>query len=473
MPIQNNIQKFNDLRKEYPIFVYDSYHYEVAVNGDFVISFLFSVGVEIHYNPTICIKQHPLFDNFSTNQNVEKLKDFVFSIGMIELLSYWKATCSPVIEVKAGGLDNEAVLFWKKLYFNGLGEFFYTNSIEITLDEMVEIIPNSSVCAEKKIFGLKDETIVPIGGGKDSVVTLEVLRTFQSVIPLIINPREATLETLKIAGFEGNFLEIQRRIDPILLELNAKGFLNGHTPFSAMLAFYSLLLGVLSGRKNIALSNESSANEATVLGTTINHQYSKSYEFESDFRRYLKRYLSDELNYYSFLRPLSELQIALLFSQYSSYFQVFKSCNAGSKQDIWCGNCPKCLFTFIILSPFVSPQKMQEIFGENLFEKSSLLYTLQELCGQTAEKPFECVGTVEEVCIALSQTLKQYEELPVLLRYFAETDLYKKYVQFDFNQQLTHFEVNHFLKGEELNRLKTIINNYQYEKILILNCIIS
>ena len=456
---QNNSQKFNDLRKEYPVFVYDSYHCEVAGNGDFVVSFSFSVGGEIRYNPTICIKQHPLFDDFFANQNLEKLKDFVFSIGMIELLSYWKSTCSPVIEVKAGGLDNEAVSFWKKLYFNGLGEFFYTNSIEITLDEMVEIIPNSSVCAEKNFFGLKDETIVPIGGGKDSVVTLEILRTIQSVIPLIINPRGATLETIKIAGFDGNFLEVQRRIDPILLEMNAKGFLNGHTPFSAMLAFYSLLLGVLSGRKNVALSNESSANEATVRGTTINHQYSKSYEFEADFRRYVKRYLSDELNYYSFLRPLSELQIALLFSQYPSYFQVFKSCNAGSKHDIWCGNCPKCLFTFIILSPFVSPQEMREIFGENLFENFSLIHSLQALCGLTSEKPFECVGTVEEVCIALTQTVKQYEKLPVLLQYFTETDLYKNHENLDFKQHLTHFEANHFLKELEVKQLRMVLEN--------------
>jgi hypothetical protein len=220
-----------------------------------------------------------------------------------------------------------------------------------------------------------------------------------------------------------------------------------------MLAFYSLLVGVLSGRKNIALSNESSANEATVIGTEVNHQYSKSYEFEADFRQFVKRYLSDELNYYSFLRPLSELQIAMLFSQYPQYFSVFKSCNAGSKQDVWCCNCSKCLFTFIILSPFIAPQTMEELYGENLFEKPSLLRTLQELCGLTSEKPFECVGTIEEVCLALVQAVRQYEKLPVLLQYFVETGLYKQYAEVDFNEQLTHFEANHFLKELEINQL--------------------
>ena len=454
MFIQNNHQKFIDLRKAYPVFVYDSCHYEVTEKGDFLISYSFLVGDQITCKPEICIKYHPLFADFYTSGNLAKLNPFIFSIGMIEMLSYWKATCSPVIEIRAGNLDADAVSFWKKLYFNGLGEFFYTNSIDIAMDEMVTLVPHAFSDNSKPSFGLKDETIVPIGGGKDSVVTLEMLRTGQSVIPLIINPREATLETIKAAEMQGNFLEIQRTIAPALLDLNAKGFLNGHTPFSAMLAFYSLLLGVLSGRKNIALSNESSANEATVPGTNINHQYSKSFEFEADFRHYVKRYLSDELNYYSFLRPLSELQIALLFSQYPQYFSVFKSCNAGSKQDVWCCNCSKCLFTFIILSPFIAPQKMKEIYGENLFEKPSLLCILQELCGLTSEKPFECVGTVAEVCIALTQAVKRYETLPVLLQYFVETDLYKKYAEVDFNGQLNCFETNHFLNDLEINELK-------------------
>ena len=460
--MQDNFQKFSDLRKMYPVFVYHSYRYEMVEKGDILISFSFSVGKQICYNPKIYIKKHPLFNSFYTSGNWEKLNPFVFSIGMIELLSYWKATCSPVIEVKAGNWDDEAISFWKKLYFNGLGEFLYTHLIDVTMDELVTIVPSSFSDSSKSFFGLKEETIVPIGGGKDSVVTLEELRTSQSVIPMIINPRKATCETIKVAGFENNFLEIQREIDPVLLDLNAKGFLNGHTPFSAMLAFYSLLLGVLSGRKNIALSNESSANETTVPGTEINHQYSKSYPFEADFRKFVKQYLSDELNYYSFLRPLSELQIALLFSQHPQYFSAFKSCNVGSKQDVWCCHCSKCLFTFIILSPFIAPEKMKEIYGENLFENLSLLHTLQELCGLTSEKPFECVGTTEEVCIALIQAMKQYETLPVLLQYFAETDLYKKYAEVDFNKELMRFEENHFLKELEINQLinkiKKVVN---------------
>jgi hypothetical protein len=454
MNIKQNNEHFFSLRKQYPVFSYDSYDYHQE-GKDLILSFRFSIGSYFTFTPQSRIKYHPDFDKFFANNFLYYLDDFVFSIGMIELISYWKCCCSPIIEIKAGNLSEDAILFWKKIYYHGLGEFFYCNSIETNKEEFAQIIPNQQKKKNTKpFFSLKEETIVPVGGGKDSVVTLEMLRKHEKVTPMIINPRGATLDTVKIGGFENKFFEIQRNIDPLLIELNEQGFLNGHTPFSAMLAFYSLLTGVLSGKKNIALSNESSANESTVIGMDVNHQYSKSYEFEADFRNYVQKYLSEELNYYSFLRPLSELQIACLFSKNPQYLPVFKSCNAGSKTNSWCCNCAKCLFTFIILSPFINPGKLKETYGKNLLEKGELLPVLKELCGLTPEKPFECVGTVDEVCIALVQTVKQYKDLPVLLHFFVESPLYEQYKKVDFTAQLEHLETEHFLPEKELKLLK-------------------
>ena len=454
MDIKQNNEHFLSLREQYPIFSYDSYEYQ-RKGKDLVLSFRFSIGNSFVFTPQSIIKYHPDFDDFFAGSSSRLLDDFVFSIGMIELISYWKCCCCPKIEIKTGNLSEEAISFWKKIYYQGLGEFFYCNSIETTIDEFVRILPHQQKQEnEKHLFNLKNEYIVPVGGGKDSVVTLEMLRRQKKVTPLIINPRGATLDTVKIGGFENNFFEIQRSIDPLLLKLNEQGFLNGHTPFSAMLAFYSLLIGVLSGKKNIALSNESSANESTVMDSDVNHQYSKSYEFEADFRNYVKTYLSEELNYYSFLRPLSELQIAYLFSKTPYYFPIFKSCNAGSKTNSWCCDCAKCLFTFTILSSFISPEKLKETYGENLFEKETLLPTLKQLCGLTPEKPFECVGTIDEVCMALSQAVKRYDKLPVLLQFFTENQLYQQYKNIDFTAQLQHFETNHFLSGKEFELLK-------------------
>ena len=154
--------------------------------------------------------------------------------------------------------------------------------------------------------------------------------------------------------------------------------------------------------REVALSNESSANEPTIPGTEINHQYSKSLEFEEDFRAYVKANMNDINHYYSYLRPYCELEIAEFFSQYPRYFPVFKSCNAGSKTDVWCCNCPKCLFAYIILSPFIDDQTMIGIFGEDLLNKESLTTYFDELTGIADVKPFECVGTIDEVNQALS-----------------------------------------------------------------------
>ena len=276
----------------------------------------------------------------------------------------------------------------------------------------------------------EEKTLVPIGGGKDSVVTLECLRNVMSVTPLIVNPRGATLNCVKTAGYKDDgFIVINRTLDPTMLKLNAEGYLNGHTPFSALLAFISLLVAFGSRSKYIALSNENSANESTVPGTNINHQYSKSIEFESDFRNYVAENLSEEVQYFSFLRPLSELQIAKLFSQCEAYHPVFRSCNVGSKTDSWCGHCPKCLFTWIILSPFLSREKLVSIFGKDLMADRSLQPILDELNGTAAVKPFECVGTVEEVnaCLAATTNAPEPVEGPTV------------------DEILSRFNTNHFL----------------------------
>ena len=302
-------------------------------------------------------------------------------------------------------------MFCKKLYYNRLGEFLYLNGIAVSEAELMEIESSGSQAFAKVDLPLGERILIPVGGGKDSVVTLECLRREMPVIPLIVNPRGATLNCVKTAGFqEDAFIVIKRTLDSTMLKLNAEGYLNGHTPFSALLAFISVLLAFGSRSKYIALSNENSANEATVPGTNINHQYSKSIEFERDFRNYVAGNMNDKVQYFSFLRPLNELQIASLFAQCKAYHPVFRSCNVGSKTDSWCGHCPKCLFTWIILSPFLPKEKLIAIFGKDLLADESLRSILGELDGTAAVKPFECVGTVEEVraCLAAASNVPEH-----------------------------------------------------------------
>lgn len=368
------------------------------------------------------------------------LKNLVFNLGMVEAISYYKATCSKKFYIKCGYLNDEQSKWFRKLYYLGLGEFRYKNKINCEEEEFVNFISEGKELDLEDFNEDQDGILIPVGGGKDSNVTMELLKDkFENVNPFLINGKENSYECIEIAGFEKNqIVEVNRILDKNIIELNSKGYLNGHTPFSAMVAFLSYTICFMLGKKYITLSNENSANESNLDGTNINHQYSKSLEFENDFRYYCKKYLkAGNTEYFSFLRPISELQIAKLFSRFPKYHNVFKSCNVGSKQSpwVWCGNCPKCLFVFTILSPFIEREKMVKIFGKDLFEDESLKDTLIELCGFGEIKPFECVGTYSEVRFSINKLIKDYQnnnqKLPYLLDFY-----YKNFELEDVNPEI-------------------------------------
>lgn len=459
---------FNDLRKEYKYFYYNDFQI-IDGKSSITLKFDFEIPNLVHFYPTTSI----LKKNFKFKDiNSIYSKNMVFNIGMIELISYWKCACPENVIIKCGKLTDEQIAFWKKLYFNGLGELFYRNNIKTDINSFMNITSTGIEDFNyEKINDESDGYIVPIGGGKDSVVTLETLPIDKkNDLCLIINPKPVTLKCASLAGFDNdNIIEIKRTIDKNLIDLNSKGFINGHTPFSAMLAFTSYYVAYLFGKKYISLSNENSANESNVKGQNINHQYSKSYEFECDFDNYANKYLKAPVKYFSFLRPLNELQIAKLFSKHEKYHKVFKSCNVGSKGEnwIWCCNCAKCLFAFTILSPYLYKEKLVEIFGEDLFDKQSLLDIFIELTGNGEYKPFDCVGTYEEVNYAITFVISKLknnkQKLPYLLEYFEKNykladmseDITKRYNE---NNNLTE-EQNEILKKAILKDAGTLFSN--------------
>ena len=427
--MENN-NKYNELRKIYKEFNYDKYSY-VLKEDILEISFEFSQYDGIKFNPKYKI---PVIEELYFKKNTTLLDEIIFNLGLVELVSYWKATCSPIVNIKCSSLNKEQISWWKKLYFNGLGEFFYINNIITNEDDFMNIVAENINKERKDKFVINEKlegALIPIGGGKDSIVTLETLKNTSNNMCYIINPRGATLETVKMADYFDNTIFVNRSLDKNLLDLNAKGFLNGHTPFSAIVAFSSYLVAYLYNKKSIALSNESSANESNVIGTNINHQYSKGIEFENDFREYVKENLSDEIQYFSFLRPLNEFKIVEKFCNYPKYFKIFKSCNVGSKQDIWCNNCPKCLYVYIMLSAFLSTEEVIDIFGTDMFENIKLKKILDGLVSDKFDKPFECVGTKEEINYALYVKINKLKEnkenIPKLLEYYIDThnDLYE------------------------------------------------
>jgi len=411
------------LRKKYPKFIYRKYSYKIQ-KRNLKISFLFEVPPDIQFKPEITIK------NVTRKELLilDNLDNLVFHLGLIEIPSYWKAICSPEIEIQAGYLNKEQINWWKWLIINGLGQFFYENKIDWRPKSFLTI-KSSSGTHPLSVFNkkLKNRYLVPFAGGRDSIVTLESLKSSltkaskdnkKNIALFLVNPNEQIKKVIKVTSIKKQII-VRRTIDKKLLQLNKKGYLNGHTPFTALLSFLSVLCAILFDYKNIAFSNEKSADEGNVkyLGKMINHQWAKSSEFERMFKKYCQKYLAKNINYFSYLRKYSELEISKILIKYPKYFLLFSSCNAsmkiGAKQIRWCGKCPKCLFVYATLYPFLNKKELLKIFGKDIFQNKRLLPIMKSLIEKGRPKPFECVGTKKESQMAFRLSLRKakFEEL--------------------------------------------------------------
>jgi hypothetical protein len=205
-------------------------------------------------------------------------------------------------------------------------------------------------------------------------------------------------------------LNLRREVSPALFELNRKGALNGHVPVTAINSAILVLAAILYGHDAIAFSNERSASSATLAegGREVNHQWSKGFAFECLLGDWVRSHVAADLDYFSLLRPLSELGVTRRFARLTQYHPVFSSCNRNFKivgprpTARWCGQCPKCHFVFLALAPFMPKPQLTAIFGRNLLDDAGLAGAFDALLEWHAHKPFECVGEGRESRAALA-----------------------------------------------------------------------
>ncbi len=417
--------KLKELRKKHPRFIYENFAYSVE-KSKLAMVFRFLLEPNTAFDAKVTI--HGIRRKQIQAIPKPALENLIFHLGLAEIPSYWKCACSPHIVIKAGALSTAQISFWKDLLLNGLGEFFYQNRINPYRPGFFDIktTQKSPVSNRFEKNFAEDRFLVSIGGGKDSLVTVEILKkAHKKFRPLILGNVPAAFHASR-ASSPAQPITIERTIDPRLLELNRKGYLNGHTPFSSYLAFLSMLSAALFGFNHIVASQERSADEENVQlqGYPINHQYSKSYAFEKKFRAYTKKHLASSIFYFSLLRPLYELQIARIFSRLRRYFTIFKSCNVFLKKNSWCGKCPKCFSTYLLFAPFIQENELVNIFGRNLLNDKALWRYIPSFLGSTGPRPFDCIGTKREtstaLCLALGKYRGEDKKLPHLLKRFSQ-----------------------------------------------------
>ncbi len=328
-------------------------------------------------------------------------------LHLIAGVSYYKAAAPHEIRIDAYAIDAPTAALLDDLYLHGLGEFAYRNGLD--LRGRIRFPRDAADSAAAPAAGLRTHALVAIGGGKDSLVSIEALRdagVAQTVAwvggsRLIAACAERTgLPTLNIG----------RQLAPELFEYNRLGAYNGHIPVtainSAILAFAAIVLGV----DQVAFSNERSASYGSLIEGTgeVNHQWSKGWAFEQAFGEHLQRHVAADLRYYSLLRPLSELAVARQFARSNHYDAHFSSCNRNFRLlgerpvNRWCGECPKCHFVFLALAPFMPKPRLVAIFGRNLLDDEAQVPGYDALMEFRDHKPFECVGEARESRAAMA-----------------------------------------------------------------------
>lgn len=391
----------------YRQFIFESYKFD-PVSGE----------LELNYSldGQLSFKERFKFDFPFVSYDQATLDRALRLLFLIAGISYYKTYIPPEIVLRGGDIDKSTADFLSKTYSNGLGEFWYVNQLD---PDTPVVFPANQQEILNTLSNNGEGILVGIGGGKDSLVSIELLRARNADITTwSLNHRPQLTPLVERIGLP--HLWVERQWDSQLKELADQGAFNGHVPISAILASVGTVVAVLADKRDVVTSNEQSASEPTLTyrGKAINHQYSKSLEFEQDFQVLLRHHFGENPRYYSFLRPITEVRIAELFSRdiFNKYKDVFSSCNRAyihtSNRMSWCGECPKCAFTFLAFTPFIPREQLEVLFGDkNLLLDSRLELTYRNLLGTEGDKPMECVGEIKESRAAMRLAQQQYPEL--------------------------------------------------------------
>jgi hypothetical protein len=408
---------------QYDRFIFESYDFDINSR---TIALRYSLDEQVHFEEVIDLPK-----DLNLNSTHPDLNAALFALHLAGGASYYKTYCPKTIEVKSGKLTPDQAKYWNALYTHGLGEFFYRNHLDfhdlIHFPGSTDVLPNRPITGAPKPL---KRVLVAFGGGKDSIVTAQLLKKTNLDLTLF-RVRHHRLITELANRSDLPLLEIQRTLAKELFTLNENGAYNGHVPVTAYIAFLSIVISLLGSFDGVVFSNERSSSYGNIdyLGMAVNHQWSKSQAAEELLENYIGRYITGKVSYLNIVRPLSELHIAKLFSSWPEYFPLATSCNRNwllsdhdNHANPWCGVCPKCAFTFALLAAWLPEPTVKEIFGHNLFADTTLLPLYRQLWGREGFKPFECVGTPEETIGAfyLAMSKPGFKNTPAMTEFIAD-----------------------------------------------------
>ncbi|MBX9399694.1 endonuclease domain-containing protein [Lysobacter sp. BMK333-48F3] len=378
-----------------------------AATGVAELVYAFDDGAELV--ETITVPGAPFVLDDARRTAVERMLRLLHLIAGV---SYYKAAVPPEIRIDGYAIDSDTAQLLELIYVNGLGEFAYRNGLD--LHGKIRFPVGADAQPQAPALGLREHALVAIGGGKDSLVSIEALRRL-GVEQTVTWVGGSQLIAACAQRTELPTLNLGRALAPQLFELNRQGAYNGHIPVTVVNSAIMALAALLHGADQVVFSNERSASYGSLIEGTgeVNHQWSKGWACEQAFGDYLQRHVAADLRYYSLLRPLSELAVARQFARSDRYDAHFSSCNRNfhilgeRPASRWCGVCPKCHFVFLALAPFMTKPRLVGIFGRNLLDDPAQTGGYDALLEYRDHKPFECVGEGRESRAAMAALSEQ------------------------------------------------------------------
>ena len=385
-------------------FVFSGCNYDPA-SGTASLAYRFDDGVEMVEQITFPDAPWPVSED-----RQQAFRAALEILHLVAGVSYYKAGLSPRFEFHQPSAAQAAGEFLQTLYVEGLAEFAWVNELDI--ESRIRFPqPQVANAAVDTQLDLPERALLALGGGKDSLVGLELMRCAGvECTPVFAGNSPLVDEAAAAAGLP--LLRFGRRIAPELIEMNKAGAWNGHVPVTAINSAICLCAAILYGYKYIVFSNERSADQATLVspaGKAINHQYSKGSAFEAAFRQLIAGQIGQGIDYFSVVRPFSELGIVEKFSGLGQYHGIYSSCNRnfhieGSRiEGRWCGDCPKCRFAALSLAIYMPPARVSQIIGRDMLDDPGQADGFRALCALGRDKPFECVGESGESRAAMRE----------------------------------------------------------------------
>ena len=343
---------------------------------------------------------------------IDQVPDCIIEHAHVALgMSYWKAFVPCSYEIPYA-LDASAAEFWQATFTDGMGEFLLHNRVPFDCMPVFQATAtqnDSATSAGADAQPQGNRILLGMGGGKDSIVAAELARQADmDVVLFVMRTGDQTSNIQAVCDLTGMpLVECRRYLDAQLFELNKDPhYLNGHIPFSMMLAAVAGIAAHALGCTDFVVGNESSSDtsQGTWDGRCVTHQWSKTRDFERLYTRKLAS-MPGASGYFSMTRSLSSVGTCRIFARQPRYFEAFTSDSSqmrvgGASAPRWNPEAAKTLSTYALLAPWLEPADLTRIFG---FELTDVADVAQRFERMLDGEVFDCVGTPSEIAYSIER----------------------------------------------------------------------